>query len=437
MKNPASPINAIFLFMIVAAIVTAAYTGKMAAITTESFESAKSAVTLAIAMIGAMALWLGIMKVVEEAGAMRMIARIIRPVMVKLFPDVPPEHPAMSAMIMNIAANALGLGNAATPMGIKAMQELETLNAEKGTATNAMCLFLAINTSSVTLLPLGVINIRAAAGVTNPADIFFPSLFATVCSTICAIIVAKLFARRSSERYCTMAAEAIKPSAASNAITPDTSARLIPPGPIGRIIMILLIIAFMGAIVYRIAQGTMPAMNSSRFLMSLSNWLMPLLMGGLLLFGYFRGVKVYEALTEGAQEGFTIAIRIIPFLVAIFVAIGMFRASGALDLFALIFKPVTSLIGMPPEALPMVFIRPLSGSGAFGYMSQMVTQEPNGFLSFLVSTMQGSTETTFYVLAVYFGSVGITRMRHSIWAGLSADVAGMLASLFVCRLWFY
>jgi spore maturation protein SpmB len=317
------------------------------------------------------------------------------------------------------------------------MQELETLNAEKGTATNAMCLFLAINTSSVTLLPLGVINIRAAAGVTNPADIFFPSLFATVCSTICAIIVAKLFARRSSERYCTMAAEAIKPSAASNAITPDTSARLIPPGPIGRIIMILLIIAFMGAIVYRIAQGTMPAMNSSRFLMSLSNWLMPLLMGGLLLFGYFRGVKVYEALTEGAQEGFTIAIRIIPFLVAIFVAIGMFRASGALDLFALIFKPVTSLIGMPPEALPMVFIRPLSGSGAFGYMSQMVTQEPNGFLSFLVSTMQGSTETTFYVLAVYFGSVGITRMRHSIWAGLSADVAGMLASLFVCRLWFY
>lgn len=198
MKQKASVINIIWLSMVVLATVTAAYTNRMDALTKASFESAKDAVVLAIGLIGPMALWLGIMKVAEAGGLMRIVARWVRPLMVRLFPDVPHDHPAMSAMIMNMAANALGLGNAATPMGIKAMQELEKLAPEKGTATNAMCLFLAINTSSVTLLPLGVITIRAAAGAMSPAAIFIPSLIATTCSTIAAIVAAKMLARKNS-----------------------------------------------------------------------------------------------------------------------------------------------------------------------------------------------------------------------------------------------
>jgi spore maturation protein SpmA len=437
MLSKASPINIIFLFMIVFAIVVAAFNGRMAAINQASFEMAKSAVTLAISLIGVMALWLGIMRVVEAAGALRFIARLIRPVMVRLFPDVPAEHPAMSAMIMNIAASMLGLGNAATPMGVKAMQELDKLNPHKGTATNAMCLFLAINTSSITLLPISVINVRAAAGVGSPADIVLPTLLVTLFSTAVAIVAARLMARplpmpppampSASPQRLDVPAEELPPEEPGQA-------DLVRPGVLGRIVMGLLIVAFCVAIVYRIYQGSIPAVNTPRFMASVSNWLMPVLMGGLLLFGYFRGVKVYEVLTEGAKEGFTIAVRIMPALIAIFVAISMFRQSGALELFSRLLGPLTARIGMPVEALPMAFIRPLSGSGAFGYMSEIVTKDPQSFLSYLVSTMQGSSETTFYVLAVYFGSVGISRMRHAIWAGLTADLAAVLASLFVCRL---
>jgi spore maturation protein SpmA len=408
----------------------------MGEVTQASFESAKSAVTLAIGLIGPMALWLGIMKVVEVAGALRLIARAIKPVTVRLFPDVPPEHPAMSAMIMNFAANALGLGNAATPMGIKAMKELDQLNAEKGTATNAMCLFLAINTSSVTLLPLGVITIRAGAGATNPSSILLPAIFATACSTAVAIVAAKLLSR-GSRNPAMPKQEAQRTEEDSQEEQPksDTiSEQLVPPGFVGKALMLTLIVAFLGAIVFRFSRGPLPAFTGPDFLVSLSQWLMPLLICGLLLFGYFRGVKVYEALTDGAKEGFTIAVRIIPYMVAIFVGIGMFRASGALDILNDVLGPLTSLIGMPAEALPMALVRPLSGSGAFGIMSEIVNNNPDSFVSFLVSTMQGSTETTFYVLAVYFGSIGIRRTRHALPAALVADATGILASLFIAHL---
>ncbi len=432
MQPKSSAINIIWLSLVAIATVTAAYTGKMDAVTKASFDSAKGAVTLAIGLIGPMALWLGIMKVAEVGGLMRIIARGVRPIMVRLFPDVPHDHPAMSAMIMNMAANALGLGNAATPMGIKAMQELDKLAVEKGTATNAMCLFLAINTSSVTLLPLGVITVRAAANAASPAGILIPAIVATACSTMVAIFMAKLLAGKDQS--------VLTPSDYEKTSDEDATAsqaeELIPPGLGGRIFIWLLLVAFAGAIVYRLINAPGPITFSTETFGLISNWLVPVLICGLLCFGYFRGVKIYETLTDGAKEGFNTAVRIIPYMVAIFVAIGMFRASGAMDILIALFSPLTESVGMPAEALAMALMRPLSGSGAFGIMSEIVSQGPDSFLSFLVSTMQGSTETTFYVLAVYFGAVGIKRTRHALPAALCADAAGIIASVVICNIWF-
>jgi len=430
MREKPSAINIIWLAMILLATLTAAYTGRMPEVTKASFSSAKAAVTLAIGLIGPMALWLGIMKVAEDGGLMKIIARALRPLMVRLFPDVPPEHPAMSAMIMNMAANTLGLGNAATPMGIKAMRDLDRLSAEKGTASNAMCLFLAINTSSVTILPLGVITVRAAAGAANPSAILLPAILATICSTATAIVAAKLLAGPDSTKP-----EDPDFIGAEEEMSKE-SISLSPPGLGGRLFVGGIILAFLGAIVYRISQNAGEITLSTTLLNQASNWLIPILISFFLIFGYLRGVKVYESLTEGAIEGFNTAVRIIPFMVAIFVAIGMFRASGAMDIMIDTFSPLTKMIGMPAEALAMALMRPLSGSGAFGIMSEIVNREPDSFLSFLVSTMQGSTETTFYVLAVYFGSIGIKRTRHALPAALCADAAGLAASVLICNLWF-
>ncbi len=432
MRQKPSAINIIWLAMILIATVTAAYTGRMSEVTKASFDSAKSAVTLAIGLIGPMALWLGIMKVAEDGGLMCAIARALRPVMIRLFPDVPTDHPAMAAMIMNMAANTLGLGNAATPMGIKAMQELEKLSPEKGTATNAMCLFLAINTSSVTILPLGVITVRAAANADHPAAILVPAIIATFCSTLVAIMAAKFMAGRGTTvpGHVRQAIEQA-PSVAEH----GAAAELYPPGPVGKAFVWLLIVAFAGAVIYQIISNLHAITWSTAIINQVSTWLIPVLISTFLVYGYFRGVKLYESVTEGAKEGFLTAVRIIPFMVAIFVAIGMFRASGAMDLIIEAFSPLTQLVGMPAEALSMALMRPLSGSGAFGLMSEIVNRDPNSYLSFLVSTMQGSTETTFYVLAVYFGSVGIKRTRHALPAALCADAAGMIASVLICNFW--
>jgi spore maturation protein SpmA len=424
-SKPAA-INIIWLAMILVATVTAAYAGRMDELTRASFDSAKGAVTLAIGLIGPMALWLGLMKVAEAGGLLRLLARGMRPLMTRLFPEVPPEHPAMSAMIMNLAANALGLGNAATPMGIKAMQELDKLAAEKGTATNAMCQFLAINTSSVTILPLGVITVRAAAGAHDPAGIFLPSLVATICSTTVAIIAARTMAGPdvsiSPVDFEKVADEAEKPA------TPGFMA-----SRASRFLVAVFVALMAGAMIYRAAAAPTP--ESFTGLVSLTSaWLIPLIICALLLFGYGRGVKVYESLTEGAGEGFATVVKIIPFMVAIFVAIGMLRASGAIDIMINLLSPLTEMVGMPAEALSMALLRPLSGSGAFGLMSEIVSREPDSFLSFLVSTMQGSTETTFYVLAVYFGAVGIKRSRHALPAALCADAAGIIAAVALCNL---
>ena len=433
-----SPINVVFVVFIMGAILFAGVSGRMQEAADASIAAAKGAVTLAIGLIGIMALWLGFVRVLEAGGMMRQLARLVRPVMVRLFPDVPAEHPAMSAMILNISANMLGLGNAATPFGIKAMVELNRLNPLPGVATNAMCLFLAINTSSVALLPLGVMGVRAAAGSTRPFEMFVPTLVATVASTIVGVLVASWWGRRDAA-YRAQAAQAQPADAGAESGTADDEAsepeytHLVGrPGAAGKRLAVAGLILLAAAAVYQaVTADSLPDFLKNRFA---SYWLMPVLIFLIFSYGLARGVRIYEAVTEGAKQGFDIAIRIIPFLVAILVAIRMFRASGAMELLTSVLNPITRLIGMPGEVLPMALVRPLSGSGAFGVMAEIVEAAPDSYEAFVASTLMGSTETTFYVLAVYFGAVGVNRIRHALLAGLCADVTGVVVASLTCRL---
>jgi len=383
--------------------------------------SAGGAVELAIGLVGVMTLFLGLMKVAEAGGMLVIIARLIRPLMTRLFPDVPADHPAMGAMILNMSANALGLGNAATPFGIRAMQELDKLNARPGTATNAMALFLAINTSGITLLPTGVIAIRAAAGSADPAAILPTTLFATVCSTIAAILAAKLYQRFAPVGPADPAAAEIdRPWVREGSVAGVEAADCGYP-----------------LWVSMLALGAIVAMIPATIVWgrAVSPWILPGLMVGFLLFGALRRVAVYEVFVDGAKEGFQVALRIIPYLVAILVAVGMFRASGALDAMVSALGGLTSRFGLPAEALPMALLRPLSGSGAYGVMASIIQDPatgPDSYVGYLVTTLQGSTETTFYVLAVYFGAVQVRRMRHALAAALTADVVAVIAAVAIC-----
>ena len=448
--------NAIFFAIVVIAFLVTGYrelswtgpadqTAPMQALGMAMIDSATSSVTLAIGLIGVMALFLGLMKVAEAGGLLVIIAKTIRPLMVRLFPDVPADHPAMGAMVLNLSANALGLGNAATPFGIRAMQELDTLNPHKGTASNAMVLFLAINTSSVTLLPTGVIALRAAAGSADPAAIVPTTLFATICSTTLAIIAAKIY-QRFSRVPADMPAEAAREDDALGAAMGTASAGpgaddpLVAPAdgaphPRGEgtaayptWVSVLALGGIVALIPISVIYGRV-----------ISPWIIPGIMVGLLGFGAARKVRVYEVFVDGAKDGFLVAVRIIPYLVAILVAVGMFRASGALDVMVAAISPVTTLFGLPGEALPMALLRPLSGSGAYGVLASIINDPavgPDSYVGYLVSTFQGSTETTFYVIAVYFGAVQIKRIRHALWAGLTADAAGIIAAVLICSLLF-
>jgi len=443
-----SAINLVFVGFIAFAVIFAAYTNNMEAVFKASFESAETAVELAIGLIGVMALWLGLVRVLEAGGLMYTIAKYLKPLMVRLFPDVPATHPAMGAIILNISANMLGLGNAATPFGIKAMVEMNKINPLKGTATNAMCLFLAINTSSVTLLPLNVIGLRVAAKSQDPVAIWIPTLIATLCSTLVGVSVASWLGRRSkklekvpleevnsiSDSDNLEAESEIRESESEEYEEPDYSHLLYPVGATSKLVAWLFIVGFLGSWVY----GVYKAGNVAGFFNQdfLSHWLMPALILLIIAYGVGRGVKIYEAVTEGAKQGFGIAISVIPFLVAILVAIGMFRASGAMDVIANVLDPITSLIQLPAEVLPMALIRPLSGGGAFGIMSELVKKAPDSYSAFVASTMMGSTETTFYVLAVYFGAVGITNIRHALVAALLADATGLIAACFLSSIFF-
>jgi spore maturation protein SpmA len=436
-------VNGIFVFLVVGSVLAAALGGRMAGVSTAALDAAKGAGELALGLVGQMALWLGFMRVLRDGGLLRGIARAIAPVMRRLFPDVPAEHPAMGAMVMNLAANVLGLGNAATPFGLKAMRELDRLNPNPGVATNSMALFLAINTAGVAVLPLGVIAVRASLGSSNAGGVIAPTLLATACGTLSAIVAAKLLERRpryAPERFRVEAPGAAAPASLADGIAgigdAETSAEAAPPpAPWSAALLggFALVIALA---IWRFgAQAPADATTWSLARDVLSTWLLPVLMAAIALFGLGRRVRVYESFVRGAREGFDIAVAIIPFLVAILVAIAMFRGSGLFDLVVRAVEPLTGLVGFPAEALPMALIRPLSGSGALGVMTEtMKTYGPDSFVGFLVSVINGGVETTFYVLAVYFGSVGVRATRHTLAACLTADFVGVAAAYAFSRL---
>lgn len=395
----------------------------MEALSSSIVESAGGSVELALGLIGVMTLFLGLVKVAEAGGLLTIIARLIRPLMVRLFPGVPSEHPAMGAMVLNLSANALGLGNAATPFGIRAMQELDKLNPRKGTASDAMVLFLAINTSSVTLLPTGVIALRAAAGSSDPAGILPTTLFATLCSTVFAIVAAKAFARFFPVRGGPEPAEA-QSASPSDKDSEDKGGASEPVGAYPLWVSGVVLMGVAALIPLTLIYGR-----------RISPWIIPGLMAGFLIFGMIRKVRIYEVFVEGAKEGFQVAVRIIPYLVAILVAVGMLRASGAMEAMVSAIGPFMSGMGLPAEALPMALVRPLSGSGAYGILASIIQDPaigPDSYVGYLVSTLQGSTETTFYVLAVYFGAVQVKRIRHGLAAGLTADLAGIAGAVAAC-----
>jgi len=396
---------------------------KMKAITNAVIEYAAKAVTIAIGLIGIMALWLGMMKIADQAGLISIIAKSVKPITRFLFPDVPHDHPAMGSMIMNMSANFLGLGNAATPFGLKAMEELDSLNPVKGTATNAMCTFLAINTAGLTLIPASAIAVRAALGSTNPAMIIGTSAFGAICATIAGVATAKI-----CEKF---------PMSFSDFIEYLIKRWKFFTG----IFLIGFIIVFASSTgLFTKLGSTIGFMNTETIkaiIQVVSVLAIPFVIFSFITYGFIKKVKIYESFIDGAKEGFNVALRIIPFLVAMLVAIGIFRASGAMDFLILIISPVTNLIGMPAEVLPMALMRPLSSSGSLGVMSEIMTAHgTDSFIGILASTLYGSSETTFYVLALYFGSVNIKRVRHSVAAGIAADIAGVIGALFIVKLLF-
>jgi spore maturation protein SpmA len=437
-------LNWIFAALVLGAVITAAFNGSMPKVTEASIESAKAAVTLAIGLVGQMALWLGFMGVLREAGLMRGLARRLYPLMRRLFPDVPADHPAMGAMIMNIAANILGLGNAATPFGLKAMAELDKLNPHRGVATNSMALFLAINTSGVAVLALGAVAVRATLGSKDPAGILVPSVLATLGSTVVAITLAKLTERLpvfSAQRAGALPHEPLEAPAAKEIAGLEEAERLAQAeqrgSPLGKLIAWGALAALAVAFALELGRASPDRSGLDLARAALSDWTLPLLMAGIVLVGVGRRVKVYETFVASAKEGFQIAVTIIPFLVAILVAIGMFRASGAMEAITSVLGQFTERLGFPAEALPMALIRPLSGSGALGVMTEtMRAHGPDSFVGYLVSILNGSTETTFYVLAVYFGSVQVRATRHTVVACLGADFAGVLTATALTHLFF-
>lgn len=396
---------------------------KLKDVTNSALSYAATAVNIALGLIGIMALWLGVMKVAEQAGLIGIIARWLKPVTTKLFPDVPADHPAMGSMIMNISANMLGLGNAATPFGLKAMEELDKLNSNKGTATNAMVTFLAINTAGMTLIPATAIAIRASAGSSDPAIIIGTSLFGAFCATVMGLTSAKIL-----EKF------PIKKGEFGNWLKSNLKGFIVFITLI--LIAALIILTGLGSILGSVFSFITPDLFKS-VIQFFSIIAIPFLIIVFIGYGAIKRIKVYEQFVEGAKEGFQIAVRIIPYLVAMLVAIGIFRAGGAMDWLIYVLRPITDFIGMPAEALPMALMRPLSGSGSLGIMAEILSVHgPDSFIGILVSTFFGSTETTFYVLAVYFGAVNIKNTRHALPAGLIADVSGILGAVFIVRLLF-
>jgi spore maturation protein SpmA len=445
-------LNVIWLALLLCGVLVAAFTGRLDAVSQGSLNAAKSAVMdIALPLVGVMALWLGMMRLAEKSGLIQRLGRLIRPIMLRLFPDVPSDHPAIGAMMMNVSANMLGVSNAATPLGLKAMTELNRLNSKPGIATNAMCTFLAINTASIQLIPATAINLLAVNGSKNPSAIVGSTLLATGFAFICAIVTVKVLERVGPFRWenqpvTSTAQPSPSPAGAGDQPAAEATESEQKRGPrwAGWALAILLLV-FIGAFVskafpYFFGAAPWPSDFLAALILALkalSPIAVPCVLTFFPLYAFGRGVPIYSEFIEGAKEGFQTALRIIPYLVAMLVAIAVFRESGALDLLKLLVGPILGLLQIPGELLPMVLMRPLSGSGSLAVLGDMIKQfGPDSLLTYTAATIYGSAETTFYVIAVYFGSVGITRIRHAIFAGLLADLAGAVAAVFVCRLLF-
>ena len=448
-------LNFIWLALIALAVLLGGFTGKIREVSDGAIASANAAVTLALGLIAVMTLWLGLMRLAEKAGLIHRLGLAVKPVMVWLFPEVPPTHPAMGAIIMNMAANILGLNNAATPLGLRAMSELEKLNPRPGVATNAMCMLLAINTSSITLIPVTVIAILAAAKGKNPTSIISTGLAATLVAHAAAIVTCKLLENSRWYRLPPVdpGAGALdagplpdEAHAAAGREVVETAARTdetLPWVPRARLVLALTGLVFLAMFVFTAfpeAVGRTPAPEeASRFFLlrmidALSVLAVPWLILFFPLYAALRRVPVYDEFVEGGKEGFQVSIRILPYVVAMLVAIGMFRAAGGLDILTAALRPITSLVGFPPELVPLALIRPFSGSASLGVFTDIVQHfGPDSFLTLTAATFYGCSETTFYVIAVYFGSVGIRRTRHAIPAGIVADLVGPVASVLICR----
>jgi spore maturation protein SpmA/spore maturation protein SpmB len=439
-------LNGIFVVLIVGSILVAAFTGRLPDINRAWPDASMDAVSLAIKLIGPMALWLGFFGVLKEAGLVASIARAVRPVMRRLFPDVPEDSPAIGAMILNISANILGIGNAATPFGLKAISELNKLNPYPGVASNSMALFVAINTSGLAVLPLGVITVRSAVGSKDPAAIFFPSMLATMSSFVVAVVACKLLQRLkffAPERVVLEpvpqpSPAAVKPADADATAAAEKAAQVHAPAtPARRVLTLLVALALLAGLFRSFLTLRVGHTGFEVFRAAMSSWVMPVLMFSIVLFGFGRRVKVYEVLVTAGKEGFQVAVLIIPYLVAIMVAVAVFRASGAMDVLVGALGKVTAPLGFPPEALPMALIRPLSGTGAIAVLAEtMKTYGPDSFIGYLTSTINGSMETTFYVLAVYFGSVQVRALRHTVAACLITDFSGIVMSTVLCHFFF-
>ena len=372
-----------------------------------TFESSKAAFKISLGLTGVLSLWLGIMKVGEKGGMVNALARLLSPVFCKLFPDIPKGHPVTGSIFMNIAANMLGLDNAATPLGLKAMEQLQQLNTKKDTATNPMIMFLVLNTSGLTLIPVSIMVYRAQLGAAQPTDIFIPILLATFFSTMAGIIITSLYQR----------------------INLLNKVMLLTVGGMSLAV---------AGIIWGFGQLDKDQMNIVST--TVANILLMTIIVGFILAGVRKKINVYDAFIEGAKEGFQTAVRIIPYLVAILVGIGVFRASGAMDMIIDGIKWTVGVLGGNTDfvgALPTALMKPLSGSGARGMMvDAMTTYGADSFVGRRSCVFQGSTDTTFYILAVYFGSVGIRYTRHAVACGLLADLAGVIAAIAICYMFF-
>lgn len=377
-------------------------------IVNSTFTMAETSVNIAVYLIGVMTLWLGLMKIGEMGGAVHVLSRIVGPFFSKLFPELPRNHPAGGSILMNFSANMLGLDNAATPLGLKAMHELQALNPSKDTASNAQIMFLVLNTSGLTIIPISVMAIRAAEGAVNPSDVFLPILIATYFSSLAGLIAVSVFQK-------------------INLLQPVVLAYL------GGVSLIII-----GIIYYFMS---LPQEQAAALSSLVGNFILFFIIISFILLAIRKSINVYETFIEGAKEGFEVAIKIIPYLVAMLVGIGVFRASGALDFIETLLGSLFGFIGMNTDfvpALPTALMKPLSGSGARGMMIEaMNTYGVDSFVGRVASTLQGSTETTFYTLAVYYGAVSVRKTRYTVTCGLIADFCGITAAIVVGYIFFH